>query len=178
MNEIINPNEQSRIVEVFLLAHTMPNWEVLTKACESEFGFDPAKKLAGTIYNNSLPAYMSVLRLDGTVGHWTPHPSWAHVSLSFITIMPIDLFTHFSSNTSFIQHMLKQGKNGTVVISSGSVLQWIEMVVHACSEEMDKEYRQLGNKVYSTFVRHRYENLFNDYTMKALRDGTFILEKK
>ena len=176
MDEIINPNE--RVLEVYLLAHTIPNWDVLNKACKSEFGFDPAQILAGTTYNNSLPAYMSVLKLDGSVGHWTPHPSWSHVSLTFITIMPIDLFMHLSSNTSNITHMIKQGKNGTVVLSSGSVLQWVEMVVHACREECPKEYRQLGNKVYSTFVRHRYENLFNDYTMKRLRDDTFILEKK
>ncbi len=161
--------------EVFLLGHTAIDWSVFSQACTAELGFDPLPIMAKSIYKKSMPTFVGLMGLDGTMDNWSRDTSWKHVNVTFITIVDDALLKEIV-NCGRFNYTIKQGVSGSVVIVTGNLLDWHDFVIEGCAEKVTFSHRQFTNKLYSIFIRNKYEQIFNKYKQTIMTDSTFTLE--
>ena len=163
-------------MDVYPLAVTQPEWQVLVNVCNDVLGLSPTRGLDLSGMAPSDPAaFLASLDLknDPKNALRNPGPVFRHYMISFIAVCDDYLLQQLGDTE--IKVSSTKGRREWVAILSANMLEWYRTILWACRKESEYELRACMNLVVAHLERAGFREIFSSFEKHQLGDGTFVL---
>jgi len=166
-------------IGVALVSEPRLDLSVFTKLAERITGENPVREVDARPGRSPIDDMVRILNNFTELGHVTES-----VCLGFLVAGPLyqmNEFLHLTAGMPFIQAKNVQ-PDARAVIVTGSLQQWVDKIVWACStrhdETVDPRVRKAFNEIQGIMIQRGFNYLFTGYSSFDNNDGTHVLRLK
>lgn len=166
---------------MILIGKTSIDWPAFLTTAKTALGHSASTILDNnSLKANSLPAF--IVALGGLQEATRPNDVLLepgsilnHVSYSFLSSIPEDTAIELMENTPLAVFGTPVGKNGRLVIITGSLQDWRTAIINCCSDTTTLELRASLDLAMLAFEKEGLSLIWGRYRKQTLPDKTFIL---
>lgn len=160
------------------LAIPQVNWQAFIDVAQPVIGESPTRGIdASPLDLRDAAAFLGLLNFENKPIENLRHPnsSYKHYATSFICQVDEVVLIQLQSQTS-LKVLAREGRRKYVAILTGSMDEWVDAILNACTKTSPSELRGLLNQVVIHFERAGFREIFNRYRKLGLADGTFAFQ--